>query len=118
MIKNTEYFKKTLEKELKLLEKELKTVGRINPDDPKDWEATPPTKDADLAEKEEVAERIDEYENNTAILKQLEVKYNQVKDALDRVKSGTYGYCVVCKKEIENDKLTANPATKTCKDHM
>ena len=118
MIKNIEQFKKLLQKEVKLLEKELKTVGQINPENSKDWQATPPAKDADLAEKEEVAERIDEYENNTAILKQLETRYNNVKDALEAIKNGTYGYCIVCKKEIENDRLVANPAAKTCKTHI
>jgi len=118
MIQNIEKFQKLLQKEKKLLEKELETVGHINPENPKDWEATPPVKDADLAEKEEVAERIEAYEDNSAILKQLEIKYNEVKGALARIKDGTFGYCIVCKKEIENDRLTANPAAKTCKSHM
>ena len=118
MTKNTEHFKKLLQKEAKLLEKELKTVGHINPDNSKDWEATPPSKDADLAEKEEVAERIEAYEGNTAVLKQLEIKYNEVKKALLNIENGTYGYCTVCKKEIEDDRLTANPAAKTCKAHI
>ena len=118
MIQNIENFKKLLQKEKKLLEKELETVGQINPENSKDWEATPPAKDADLAEKEEVAERIEAYEDNTAILKQLEIKYNEVKDALLRVKNGTFGHCMVCKKEIENDRLVANPAAKTCKSHI
>ena len=115
MTQKTEHFKKLLQKELKLLETELKTVGQINPDNKKDWEATPPAKDADLAEKEEVAERIEAYEGNTAVLKQLEIKYNEVKGALANIEKGTYGYCTVCKKEIEDDRLTANPAAKTCK---
>ena len=118
MIHKTEQFKKQLQNELKLLEKELKTVGQINPSNPKDWEATPPAQDTELAEKEEVAERIEAYEGNTAILKQLEIKYNEVKSALKRLEDGVYGKCTVCKKDIEDDRLVANPAATTCKSHM
>ena len=118
-MKNTEHYKIVLEKELKLLEKELKSVGRVNPENPKDWEAMPPETSAEVgAEKEELAEKMDEYEGNTAILKQLEIKYNEVKEALARTYDGTFGHCDVCKKPIEEDRLSANPSAKTCKEHM
>jgi RNA polymerase-binding transcription factor DksA len=118
MTHNTEHYKKLLEKELKLLEKELETVGRINPDNPKDWEATPPETNTMGAEKEELAEKIEGYEENTAVLKQLEIKYNEIKEALARTYDGTFGYCVICKKEIEDERLEANPGAKTCEEHM
>ena len=118
MTNNTEHYKKLLERELKLLETDLKTVGRINPDNPKDWEPTPPKNGTMGAEPEELAEKMDEYEENTAVLKQLEIKYNEVKEALARTYDGTFGHCIVCKKDIEDDRLEANPAAKTCKEHM
>jgi len=118
MTNNTEHYKKLLERELKLLEADLKTVGRINPDNPKDWEAVPPESENMGAEIEEVAEKMDEYESNTAVLKQLEIKYNEVKEALARANDGTFGKCIVCGKDIEDDRLGANPAAKTCKKHM
>jgi RNA polymerase-binding transcription factor DksA len=118
MTHNTEHYKKLLERELKLLDADLKTVGRVNPDNPKDWEATPPETNPMIAEPEELAEKIEEYEENTAVLKELEIKYNEVKAALARTYDGTFGYCIVCKKEIEDDRLEANPAAKTCKEHM
>jgi DnaK suppressor protein len=117
MTNNTEHYKKLLENELKLLEKELKTIGRINPDNPKDWETTPPEVEG-TAESAENADRIETYESDTAILKQLEIKYNEVKEALARAHDGTFGYCIICKKDIEDDRLEANPAAKTCKEHM
>jgi RNA polymerase-binding transcription factor DksA len=118
MTNNTEHYKKLLEKELKGLEKDLKTIGRINPDNPKDWEATPP-KDGDIgAEKEELAEKMETYESDTAVLKQLEIRYNDVKEALARTYNDTFGRCIICNKEIEDDRLGANPAAKTCKEHM
>ena len=119
MINNTEHYKKLLEKELKLLETDLKTIGRINPENPKDWEAIPPETDVTVgAEKEEIAEKIESFESDTAVLKQLEIKYNEVKEALERTYNNTFGHCIVCHKEIEEDRLAANPSAKTCKEHM
>jgi RNA polymerase-binding transcription factor DksA len=118
MTNNTEHYKKLLERELKLLEADLKTVGRVNPENTKDWEATPPETVNMGAEPEELAEKMEEYEENTAVLKQLEIKYNEVKEALARTYDGTFGHCIVCKKEIEDNRLEANPAAKTCKEHM
>ncbi|MFA6050470.1 MAG: TraR/DksA C4-type zinc finger protein [Candidatus Paceibacterota bacterium] len=113
-----EHFKTKLLNEKTLLEKELKTVGRINPDNPDDWEAKPQSRDIDQAERNEVADRVEGFETNTAILNTLEIKFNEVKDALERIENGTYGICSVCGKEIEEERLEANPAATTCMTHL
>lgn len=113
-----EYFKSKLETEKALLEKELRTVGRINPDNPGDWEPKPQALDTDMAERTEVADRVEGFETNMAILNDLEIKYNQIRDALTRIGEGTYGVCEICGKEIEEDRLEANPAATTCKAHL
>ena len=118
MEKNMEHYKKLLQNEKANLEKELATVGRKNPDVVGDWEATEPTADIDRADEDEVAEGINEYENNTAILKQLETRLDEVNTALKQIEKGTYGTCVVCGAEIETERLDANPAAQTCKLHM
>ncbi len=115
---NTEYFKEKLEAELKTVEAELHTVGRKNPSNPLDWEAKEGEMNTDTAEEAEVAEGIEEYENNSAILKQLEIRYNEIKDALAKIDMGTYGICEVSGLPIEEDRLEANPAARTCKAHM
>jgi hypothetical protein len=74
MTHKTEHYKQLLEKELKLLEKDLRTIGRVNPDNPKDWEAMPPETNTMGAEKEEIAEKMEVFESDTAVLKQLEIK--------------------------------------------
>lgn len=112
------YFKQKLEQEKILLEEELTSVGRVNPANPKDWEAVPPEMDATGSEKEEVAEKFEAYEENTAILKQLEIKYNLVKKALEKIEAGTYGICEISGDPIEEDRLEANPAATTCKAHL
>lgn len=115
---DTKYFKEKLEKELESLEKELSKVARRNPDSPTDWEAIPTERDSSQADENIVADSIDDYEDNNAIVNQLEPKYRDVLDALDKITKGTYGLCEVCGKEIEPGRLEANQAARTCKDHM
>ena len=114
-----EHFKKKLEAEKKLLESELKKVGRINPDNPSDWEPTPPTdRDISQADENTVADSIEGYSGNMAIVNTLEKRYMDVKSGLDKIKHGTYGTCQICGKEIESDRLEANPSARTCKKHV
>lgn len=113
-----QHYESKLKNELELLKDELKTVGRVNPDNPSDWEAKPEDMDVLKADENEVADKFEEYEENAAILKPLEARYNEVKNALERIKSGKYGICEICGKEIELDRLEANPAATTCKAHM
>ena len=42
----------------------------------------------------------------------------EIDAALEKMEKGTYGICEVCNKPIEEDRLEANPAAKTCKEHM
>lgn len=102
------------------MEKELEKVGRRNPDNLGDWEATPGLEDRDVSQADEntVADSIEEYEDNVAIVKTLEDRYNDIKSGLDKIKHGAYGLCQVCNKEIETDRLEANPSARTCKEHM
>ena len=115
---DTNLFKEKLEAELALVEAELKTVGQKNPDNKADWEAKPADLGEDSADENETADKIEEYEENTAVLKELETKYNDLKVALDKIESGTYGLCEVSNEPIESDRLEANPAARTCKVHM
>jgi len=114
---NTDHLKQKLEAEEVLLKGELKSVGRINPDNPKDWEATPPPENVAMTDENEVADTIEDFEQNTAILKQLEIRYNQVKAALARIESGAYGKCEINGEMIEKERLEANPAARTCIAH-
>lgn len=110
-------FKDKLETELSLIEKELNEVGRRNPDNTEDWEAEPED-DTDSADPNEAADKVEEYEGNTAVLKDLEIRYNDIKDALAKIKKGTYGICEVGGEPIEKERLEANQAARTCKKHM
>jgi RNA polymerase-binding transcription factor DksA len=115
---DTKKFKQALEKEQKTLESELKTIGRKNPSNPNDWEALPDKLNTDNADDVEIAESITSYEDNTASLKELEIRFNEIKSALERIDNGTFGLCKKCGKEIEKGRLDANPAANTCITHM
>jgi RNA polymerase-binding transcription factor DksA len=115
---DTGHFKEKLENELKTLETELKSVGHKNPNNPKDWEPSSGEVDINASDLADIADNIESYESNTAILKPLEVQYNDVKLALDNIKKGKYGLCEVCGEPIEPERLEANPAARTCVAHM
>ena len=56
---DTSRFKEKLETEKAILEKELASVGRINPENPKDWEATEGEVDITKADENETADGIE-----------------------------------------------------------
>ncbi len=111
------HFKKLLEKKLSTLETELKSVGHINPSNPKDWEPSSGEVDVNASDSADIADNIESYESNTAILKQLETQYNDVKLALDKIEKGTYGICEISGEIIETARLEANPAARTSMAH-
>ena len=115
------YYQEKLEEKLKLLEKGLGTVGRINPDNPNDWEAvgdSETNKDDDHSDPNDNADDQEEFGERNAILTDLEIRFNNVKEALERIENNTYGKCEVCEKEIEAERLEANPAATTCIKHV
>jgi RNA polymerase-binding transcription factor DksA len=115
---DTASFEKKLKKELETLEVELKSVGHKNPNNPKDWEPSSGEVDINASDAADIADNIESYESNTAILKPLEIQYNDVKAALEKIKKGTYGICEKGGEQIEQKRLEANPAAKTCVAHM
>lgn len=115
---DTQVFKAKLEEEKRGLETSLATVGQQNPDNPKDWEGKAEDIDAEMSDPNDVADNIEEYESNSAITSELEVRLTNINNALRSIEEGTYGICRICKKEIEEDRLGANPAASTCKEHI
>jgi len=112
------HFKKLLEEEKNKLESELGTIGRKNPSNPNDWEAVPDKMDIDRADETEIADSIETFEDNTALLKQLEIRLIEVNAALAKITAGKYGICEISGEPIENERLEANPAAKTCIAHL
>jgi DnaK suppressor protein len=113
---NTHAQKTKLETEKKLIESELAGIGRV--DTKGDWEATPEAQTAPEADENDLADRTEDYGERTATLGVLEPRLKDVNDALQKIEDGTYGICEVCGKPIEEDRLEANPAARTCKACM
>jgi len=113
-------FKSQLEKELTTVEKELKTVGVQNPANKDDWEAKEVEMDVmnSPADENESADKLEEYGQNRAINDTLEIRYNNIKRALEKIEDGTFGICEIGNEPIEEERLEANPAARTCEAHM
>lgn len=116
---DTQRFKEKLEAEAITLTKEMKKIADINYNSKtEDWEAKGASLNVLQSDENERADSQEEYELNNTLLKDLEVRYNNVKDALERIKNKTYGVCKINNEPIEIDRLEANPAATTCEMHM
>ncbi len=114
---DTQHFKEVLGAMKMKLEEELEGMGHKNPANAADWQINPVDSDKDRADEGEVAESIEESENNNAQLQQLETQLKEVNDSLEDIENGSYGICRECEAEIEVARLEANPAAKTCEAH-
>ncbi len=115
---NIQNLKEKLITEQRRLEKELLDVARINPHNPADWEPTAVDMNVMKSNKNEVADEIEEYESRAAVSVVLENRLKEVRDALIRIENNKYGICDISGQNIEEDRLEANPAARTCKKYM
>lgn len=115
--------KTALLKEQDLLVKELSTIATPDPNLPGDWDikheewSEDQITSREALEGDESVNESDEDMRNKALSDRLELRLKEVNDALERVENGTYGICGVCKKEIDVERLKANPAAKTDIEH-
>lgn len=111
------HFKQKLEAEKEKLEAEMGSVGRKNPAVPGDWESIPSETgmESDLADQADV---VMNRESNTAILADLEARYDTILSALSRIEKDKYGKCEVCGGKIEIARLEADPSATTCVKHL
>jgi len=112
-----DYFQKKLTAEKNTLEEELGKIGRVNPENPKDWEAKPADTE-EISFNDETADRLEELEEREAEVTPLEIRLRNVDVALAEITAGAYGVCHICQKPIERERLEANAAAHTCKQHL
>ena len=117
MAVDTAQYKSRLEEDLATLTEELKTLGIHNPDVESDWIATADASTSQ-ADPNVVADRSEDWAEKRATVTELETRYNNIKRALGKIESGTYGVCEISGEEIETDRLDANPAARTNKAHL
>ena len=93
---------------------ELKGIAAPHPGIAGEWDTRFPkfeqTETGSHAAQEEEADEVEEYETRLATEGSLETRLLQINRALERMELGAYGVCVVCKKQIPEERLRANPA--------
>ena len=106
-------YKELLEAELKELEQSLSQIAFRDDQNPNDW--VPKREDMNINEAEslEVAEEIEAFEENSATVKELETRYNDIKAALERIKNDTFGIDEISGEPISKERLAVNPAART-----
>ncbi len=109
--------KERLEAERVLVESELATLGHKTKT-PGDWEADAGEIDTTATEPDERADAIEQFEANTEILKELEIRLTEINRALEKIEKGTFGVCEISGEQIEEDRHEANPSARTCRTRM
>lgn len=112
-------YKEKLEEEKRHLEEDLSTVGTINPDNPEDWEAVADDLNILPSDVNELSDTIEEFEENSAIVKQLEIRLTDINVALEKIEDDEkeYGICEIGGEEINPKRLEINPAARACMEH-
>jgi len=109
--------KEKLEKERDILIASLKDIGKLNPET-NEWEATPEEIDHIETDQNDMADRFEDFEAKSSMLKVFQAKLVNVLQALKGINKESFGKCEVCKKDIELARMEASPAAKTCKKHI
>jgi len=109
--------KEKLEKERDILLEQMKDMGKLNPETG-EWEATPEERDSRESDQNDMADRFEDFEERSSMIRDLGARLNSILSALKRITRETFGRCEVCKKDIESARMDANPAARTCKKHL
>jgi DnaK suppressor protein len=96
---------------------ELSTMATYNAQND-DWEIRFDNDPHNEADEDIISDNAEAAEESIATLALLETRYRNINRALIKVSDGTYGSCELCHQPIEEDRLTANPAARTCKLHL
>ncbi len=110
------YTERLLDERIRL-EREMATLGKPSEENATDWELSPIGLDIMEADRNEAADRVEETQTDQSVLDSLETQYRLVLHAQTRLAEGTYGICEVCETAIEEERLNANPAARTCIAH-
>lgn len=108
--------RESLETELADLEEELSAHGRVIGDGG-DWEGSSNEGDDMESDPIDAADQIEELATNVPLVEELEDRYDEVEEALERMDHGAYGICEACGEPIPVERLKANPAAATCIKH-
>ena len=106
--------KQKLVVEKDVLVRELSTIAVPDPENPANWQPLGNDINKESADPNKRADNIEEYEANTVVVNDLEIRLLHVNNALENIDSESYGVCTECKENIPMDRLVANAAASTC----
>ena len=109
--------KEKLETERDILVEQLKDMGKLDPETG-DWEATPEEISSPESDQNDMADRFEDFEAKSSMIKVLEPRLKNILYALKTLGRESFGRCEVCKKDIEQTRMNANPTARTCKKHL
>jgi len=115
---DTKQFEDALLKEKKTIEETLSTISKRNPNNPSDWEAQYPDFNVAPSDKGDLADEVEQYDKALGLNSVLETKLREIDDALAKIKDGKYGKCEVGGDMIDEKRLNANAAARTCMEHQ
>ncbi|MCX6753118.1 MAG: TraR/DksA C4-type zinc finger protein [Candidatus Nomurabacteria bacterium] len=117
MTLNKEKIKEELEKERDALKTQMGDMAKLNPETG-EWEAQPEAQDFPEADLNDQADRFEEFESRSSMIKDLGIRWKNILSSLKNINKASFAKCSVCGKDIEAARMKANPAAKTCKKHL
>jgi RNA polymerase-binding transcription factor DksA len=116
-MKSTDQYKQKLEEEQKMLLSQLESEGALLNPETGLWDARPLEGMAE-ADENDRADRAEDYEEKTGLVRTLTSRLKDIQDALQKIKDNAYGTCEIGGEKIEEERLEANPAARTCMKHI
>jgi RNA polymerase-binding transcription factor DksA len=110
-------YQEALQTQLDEVTKQLLDVAVLDTDSG-DWIIRTDNIDHTEADENSLADAAEEADERVAILAELENRYRSTIHALHKMENGTYGICEISGEQIEEGRLLANPAARTCVHHM
>lgn len=83
-----------------------------------DWEAIPEADDLEESDENNLADAVEEWNERHATVAALETTFRDIERALEKIVTGTYGFCEVGGEPIELERLEILPTARTCTVHM
>lgn len=104
-------FREQLLKEKESLEEELKYINTTLANSEQEWSGENSSYDNHMGD---LGTNVDMRQRDLSLSLNTQDLLNQVNRALERIEEGTYGFCRVCGRPIEKERLEAIPYTELC----
>ena len=116
-MEQTHHFEQALTTELARLVEELENLA-VHNSTTDDWEIKTDTTAPEEADESLLADAAEQADTDVSLLAELENQYRHIKLALLKINTDSYGICEIGSEVIDTDRLLANPAARTCREHM